>query len=198
MKTKLILWLVATMLRWTLPTPQHEAAAARYEEIAKDAVEVAFDPAEKPLFGNSIGRTQSVIVMLAIASYESGFRKDVEEGRARGDHGRSWCLMQINLGTSRVRLDGDGWAWAKEGEPGAWSGEDLAADRQKCFRMALHFARVSYRACGDLSLYTSGACSSTEKSAQFRALRAKDALRRNPIDWLDVDVLSVRSLASSL
>ena len=189
MNTRLIVWLVSAMLRWTLPEAQHEAARARYTEIAQDAVTVAFTAEESPLFKGPLGRTKTATLLLAIASYESSFRQDVEEGRKRGDHGQSWCLMQINLGRARVRLDGDGWAWAKADEEGALSGEDLAADRKACFRMALHFARVSYRACGDLSLYTSGSCSKTEKAAKYRAFRAAELLRRNPVTWVDADAL---------
>lgn len=198
MKATLILWLVSAMLRWTLPEAQHDAAKTRYAEIANDAVAVAFDPAEKPIFSGPLGRTKTAALLLSIASFESGFAKDVDEGTRRGDGGRSWCLMQVNLGSARIRVeDQETFAYSFDGKTG-WSGKDLADDRKKCFRAALRIARVSYRACGDLSVYTSGKCAKDEPKAKAREARAKARfLDLTPLTWLDSDILDPRTLASN-
>jgi hypothetical protein len=84
----IIAWTLAIMLAWAPPgrsaikeaieTP--EAGTARYEEIARDAVKVAFDPAERPLVAGPRARSQSLAVLLAVAYHESGFRRDVDLG----------------------------------------------------------------------------------------------------------------------
>jgi hypothetical protein len=198
MHSKLILWLVTAMLRWTLPEAQHEDARARYESIARDAAEVAFDSDEAPLFPGPLGRTKTAALILSIASYESAFEEDVDVGTKRGDHGRSWCLAQINLGTARVRVEDQGQRWAYSFDGVGWSGRDLVRDRKKCFRTALHMARTSLRSCGNLSVYTSGRCSKTEPQAIARYRRA--TARFGDLGqsfWLDSDIAVPGPLASN-
>lgn len=78
-----------------------EETEARYNSIAFDAMSVAYDPQEKPLFPGSRGRARTVMVILAASTFESSFRKDVDLGigkLSKGDSGKSWCLNQIQLG----------------------------------------------------------------------------------------------------
>lgn len=184
----LIAWAVGAMLQWTLPAVQHDAARERYAAIAKDAAEVAFDRDEPPVFAGPSGRVRTLALLLAVASYESDFADAVDRGEKRGDHGRSWCLMQVNLGGGRIVLDGPGWRWPKAAGEGL-TGVDLVDDRRTCFRVGLHMARASYRTCRDLSLYTSGRCRKDEPKARQREARAVAMLKRWPVPGVDADYL---------
>ena len=163
---------------------------ARYATIVRDAMSVAYDPVEPPLFNNDpIGRAKTLAVMLAIADSESGgFRRDVDFNigkLARGDGGKSWCIMQIQLsrpdqkGQTNVRigLKGDQYEYVYAKDKG-FGGEDLIANRKTCFRVALHMARESFRACGNLpveerlSIYAGGDCTSGRAASRVRVGKA--------------------------
>lgn len=196
MYSTMILWFVSLMIRWTMPDAtlgEIEGVRGRYVEIANAAVNVAFDPEEKPIFKGPLGRTKTSLLLLSIASYESHFEVDVETGKKRGDSGASWCLMQINIGNSRVKVDGDSYSYSKtEG----WSGKDLVEDRAKCFRIALHMARMSYKWCGNLSVYATGYCYKHSKAAFERENRAKVSYEKeiSTVVWKDVDVAGLLAL----
>lgn len=165
---QIITWLVAAMFAFA---PARESERARYTEIASDLAAVTFDESEAPLFAGESGRAQTAIVLASIAAHESTFRKDVEEGRARGDSGKSWCFMQLNLG-HRTTVEG-------------WTGEQLAADRKLCFRAGLHVARESFRMCSGfpiaekLGAYASGSCGKSAESRQM-VTRAVAFMKRHP------------------
>ena len=121
----LVAYLLAAMLAWVPAGVQkaHEApeeAQTRYEAIARDVAAVALDPDETSIFAGPGGRARTALVLLSVASYESYFRKDVDEGTRLGDHARSYCIEQIRVGDGTTR----------EG----WSGPDLIADRKRCVR----------------------------------------------------------------
>lgn len=180
----LIGWLLTAMLNWTdVPEVQQLNESPRLIDIAHDAVMTSFDPAEPPLFKGELGRIKTATLLLAIASYESGFRADVDSGDVRGDSGDSWCLMQVKLpGKWKVVLKGDVYGYStKEG----WSGKDLVEDRKKCFRAALHMARESLRICKNLSVYTSGKCLRNEPAATFRMRRAMSWMNESPFSGED-------------
>jgi hypothetical protein len=166
----LVAYLVAAMIGWVplhvhAPTESVDEVHARYESIARDVVTVAFDEAEAPLFSGPEGRTQTALLMLSVASYESGYRVKVDDGRVFGDHGHSYCLMQIKVGTGVTR----------EG----WTGHDLVTDRRLCFRAALHMLRSSFGACHTLpvddrlSAYASGHCFADAAISRSRVVRAR-------------------------
>ncbi len=170
-----------------------EDSISRYDEIAQAAFNVAFDPAEPPVFSGARGRSETLALMLSVAGTESGFRKDVDLGvgnHSRGDSGRSWCMMQVmlsqpNLETKktkmRVVLDGLLWKYAYDGKTG-WGGEDLVQDREKCFRVGLHMIRNSLKSCEylplskRLSVYASGSCKSV--NGQKRSREKMDTMNR--------------------
>lgn len=176
----IIAWAVSLMVSWAPPglssikdaieTP--EEGRARYHEIARAAAQVAYDPEQKPVFGGPRGRAETLALLLSIASYESGYRRDVDLGigkLARGE-GVDSCLLQVRVGAGKTR----------EG----WSHEDLVTDREKCFRAGLSLIRKSFGACRKqdlldrLSAYTRGRCIENDKLSRARigrALRAKRA-----------------------
>lgn len=134
---------------------QHDA---RYKELARDLVGVV--KREKPLPGMS--RANTLRLVLSIAFFESGFHQAVDLGlrRGRGDGGRSWCLLQLQIGEGSVPVDDE--------EMRTWKGPDLVSDRTKCFRAGLEIMRRSMSACASLparsrlSAYASGKCSEEE------------------------------------
>jgi hypothetical protein len=164
----LVTYLVAAMTSWV---PLHaqvsesaEDSAARYQSIAQDAVSVAFDESEQPLFWGPEARAETALLLLSIASFESAYRKGVDEGTVLGDHGHSYCLMQIRVGD---RTTGEG-----------WSGPDLVADRTRCFRSALHILHGSFGVCHNLpildrmSAYATGMCIQGATVSRVRIGRA--------------------------
>lgn len=195
-------WATAQMEIWE---PGNESMRSNYASIARDALRVAFDPQESPLFAGPQGRLRTFAAMMATASYESHFRQDVDTGEMRGDSGKSWCLMQIQLGNPnplthrtghRVVLRDDIWSHSFDGQTG-WGGEDLVQDRQKCFRVALHMMRASMRYCRNLplaerlSIYTSGNCHDGRAASRIRMRRAAEWLVKFPAPGDDIEVASV-------
>ena len=162
-----------------------EEAEARYNSIAYDAMSVAYDPQEKPLFSGSRGRARTVMVLLATGLYESAYRRDVDlriGGFAQGDGGKSWCMNQINLGKAdadggtpnRIIVTiGGGYKFTTKSYEG-WSGVDLVQDRQKCFHAALAIIRSSFAATSGLPLedrlkvYASGRLDRGEEASHRR------------------------------
>jgi hypothetical protein len=166
----LVTYLVAAMVAWVplhahAPLESPADAHARYESIAHDVAAVALEQSEAPLFDGPDGRAQTAVLMLSVASFESSFRKAVDDGQGRGDRGRSYCLMQIHVGDGVTR----------EG----WSGHQLVEDRTLCFRAALHILRSSFGACralpvdDRLSAYASGRCFAEATISRSRIGRAR-------------------------
>lgn len=172
-------WCTTQMASWRTPAPSfsrevpEDAAEAqsRYQDIARDAIQVAYDPEEAPLFRGEFGRAKTLALILSIADSESGYRKDVDTGVARGDHGKSWCLMQVQLAQPvrgktpiRIGLKGGRYEYFFRKSDRGFGGEDLVSNRQACFRVALHIARESFQICSRLpmadrlAIYTSGGC----------------------------------------
>ncbi|WP_437288750.1 hypothetical protein [Sorangium sp. So ce406] len=175
----LIAWAVGIMVTWAPPgtslikdaieTP--EAGRARYQEIASAAAKVAYDPESKPLFGGPRGRAETMALLLSIAYYESGYRRDVDLGLGKLSRGSGVdsCLLQVRVGAGKTR----------EG----WSHEDLVGDREKCFRAGLALIRRSFGACRKqdardrLSAYTRGRCIVNDKHSRARIGRALNVPR---------------------
>jgi hypothetical protein len=163
----IVSYLVVAMTAWVPLRVQpelKEEAMARYESIARSAADVAEDEAEEPLFAGPGGRTQTALLLLSVASMESGYRSSVDEGLRRGDDGQSFCLMQLRVGSGTTA----------EG----WSGDDLVRDRTRCFRAALHVLRGSFNVCRSLpiedrmSAYATGQCRRGEEASRARVGRA--------------------------
>lgn len=166
-------WLLAAMVTWNPPAQHREGervATERYNDIAHDVAAVALDQSEPSVFDGPQGRAQTALLIAAIASFESAYRRDVDSGQTKGDHGRSWCILQVQV-------------YGKTAE--AWTGEDLISDRKKCVRVALHRMRESFVECKGLPLvfklagYTSGTCFEDPK-AEYRTRRALSWWKTHP------------------
>lgn len=207
-------WMVSRMSSWAPPgrtyipeakeTP--EEGQKRYAEIADAALAVTFDPSESSMFPGKYGRLRTSALILSIALSESAYRKDVDLNlgkEARGDGGRSWCMVQVQLGApvdgktpKRIILTKDGFAFSSDKDVG-YGGEDLVADRQVCFRVGLHLMRRSFLACRSLPLlerlsaYTSGNCEDGHESSKTRVERAIRWMTDHPPP---LDDLAVKTL----
>jgi hypothetical protein len=154
-------WVLTAMVTWA--PPQTDTDLARYKAIAQDIETVAYDPDETPAFEGPEGRARTALILASTAYDESFFRADVDDGRARGDGGRSVCVMQV-------------WVEGKTHE--GWTAEELIEDRQKCVRAALHILRGSLAWChalsgGDrLGGYTHGRCVMPNRIGRARWTRA--------------------------
>lgn len=155
-------WIVAFISKVSFPGRKtyfthaqetREEALVRYGEIANDLLAAVYDPDVKPLFSGPLGRARTISLMLGVMFWETGFRRDVDFGlgkHARGDNGRSWCLMQINIGSGKTAS--------------GFTGEDLVKNRRACFQEGLRVIRGSFSACRRLPLehrlsaYASGSC----------------------------------------
>lgn len=187
---QLIGWLVAFMLAKApvgrthyIPEAKESAedTRARYEQIATDIAEVL--KTEPPLYKGTNGKVRTSSILLSIMFHEGGFRRDVDLGLgklARGDHGNSVCLMQINVGKgrtakwntvkNRAALPADPAEEVVEG----WTAKELLEDRQKCVRAGLRILRSSFGACSSmpqkdwLRVYASGSCQGGAKESASR------------------------------
>lgn len=182
-----------------------EEATERYESIANDVAYVVWDPQERPIFHGSRARVRTAMVLLAVITFESAFRKDVDYGvgkLSKGDGGKSWCLNQVNLGLGdnygntpyRIVVNiGGGYRFSTNQDEG-WSGQDLVEDRQKCFRAALSVLRSSFRACSSLPIehrlnqYASGHCDRGETASRIRMNLALLWMARKLPKFRDADV----------
>jgi hypothetical protein len=166
-------WLLTAMVAFSPPQAQREGEAAalvRYGEMAQDFARVALDEGEAPLFEGDNGRPETALLMAAVASYESGYRSDVDQGTVKGDHGKALCIMQVQV-------------YGKTAEN--YSRDEVMNDRAKCLRVALHRMRQSFTMCKGLKLvnrlagYTVGSCKEEEKS-EWRMLRALNYWKAHP------------------
>jgi len=150
-----------------------EESVARYQSIAHDVVAVVYDPATKPLFKGPDGRARTVSVILSIMFHESSFMKNVDYGLgkyAKGDGGRSVCMMQIKVGAGRTMPWNTVWdrpiKWNDREEEifRGYTGDELIQDRKLCISEGLKILRLSFGQCGKLPIedrlrsYASGNC----------------------------------------
>lgn len=207
-------WAVDQMVVWSPPGKSmypnaketESEGLTRYASIAEDALKIAFDPSEPPLFKGDQARYKTFALLLSVADSESGYRKDVDIGHgaaSKGDSGQSWCLEQVRLGvatngktSTRIRLiPGGGIEYT--GDKSAYGGEDLVSDRKKCFRVALHIMRMSFDQCkdqpieGKLSMYTSGFCDRGYDASARRVKKAIKWLNSNPPPSNDEYLMSI-------
>jgi hypothetical protein len=208
---KLIAWIIAFMVTTAPPgRPQYipqaketkEEAVARYESIATDIATVVIQ--EPSLFRGKEGKAKTASIIMSVIFFESSFRKDVDTGEgsmARGDGGRSACLMQLNIGSgrtlswntkkNRIAIPSDPPEEVQKG----FNATELLADRKTCILAGLRTLRMAFGACSRLPpkdwlrAYASGSCS---KGAEASALRMNLALRwyaQHRPDFKDVDLL---------
>lgn len=186
-----------------------EEGEDRYDGIASALISVVYDPSEEPIVGGKNARSKSLAILMALSWFESGFRRDVDLGLGslgRGDNGKSWCMVQVLLGLpnkdgkteKRVVLGPDGDIQIVHDKTASvgWGGEDLVADRTKCFRTGLRLLRKSFNACPGqhfddrISTYGAGQCFKEWEPSRIRVRRAKRWLAEVPPPMGDQTVIS--------
>ena len=132
----------------------------RYDEIAVAIANVATESSilESNTDADII---KKAALITAIAVTESRLDKKTQFGITRGDRGRSWCLMQMNIGKGKTA----------EG----FTGEELVNDLNKCLLTGFNAAKRSMGACQNtgaytdrLAAYTTGTCQSNEKHSRMK------------------------------
>jgi hypothetical protein len=165
---------------WTRQERKEEAQE-RYERMAQAIVRNAYNPEERPLFAGADGRARTALWMAAVAWGESSFRRDVTEGEGphgKGDHGQSFCAMQIHL-------------------PGAttyegMTGKDVLASYDSCFRAGLHKLQQVY--CADVKTQVGrwsgyrGHCTDSDPVTAYRLARMNSALSKQSAPVTDAEV----------
>jgi len=187
-------WILSFMVKKAPPgrklwyPESHETsdeAMLRYRAIADDIIHVVYDPNVKPIFTGKNGRSRTVAIMLSVMLHESSFMRHVDYGLgkyARGDLGRSWCLMQINIGTGRTskwnRVHDRAPVWGDpelDIDPGH-TGDEMIQDRKLCLLEGLKIMRQSFAVCSKLPLedrlrsYASGSCEKGSVASRARVL----------------------------
>lgn len=183
-----------------------DEAVVRYEAVAQDIVDVVYSPHVTPLFKGPNGRAQTVSVILSVMLHESSFMRHVDLGLgkyARGDHGQSWCSMQLRIGegkTMRWNIKHDrpvAWNDPKEEIFDGYTGDELIANRKLCISEGLHILRVSFGGTKGLPLddrlrvYASG---DRNKGAEASRNRMRTAMQlfaktTKTRDFTDADVM---------
>ena len=176
-------WLLEIMIQISPPRVIHtiyreeseEQIKVRYAEIAK-SISHAIET-DGALFREDTSGKRTAALILSIMKHESGLLKSVQIGKRRGDGGRSWCLMQVNIGNGPVYFGTP--------EMNKWYGKDLVTDIGKCVKVGLHALRTSVNTCSKnykgfqtITAYTAGRCLSYEKGAYNRWEYAERILRR--------------------
>lgn len=176
-------WILSAML--TIVSPEKaqvvshetlEEVKARYASMASDMAEVI--STSDPLFYGSDAEVRTAALVTSVSFFEGGFSKAVDEGKARGDGGNSWCHMQLHIGKGHVVIGTP--------EMKTWTGKDLIEDRKKCYKAGLEVLRSSMALCsrykdGDsLSAFTTGRCITNQREARHRWDFAKKILKLNP------------------
>jgi len=146
-----------------------EMHALRMQSIAEDVAAVVAENPSLP----GMSRASTTRLILSVAHFESGFQHDVDLGVGkfgRGDFGRSWCLMQIQVGAGTTGQ----LVATLPTDMREWTGRDLVTDRRKCLRTGLEMMRRSISACSALpassrlSAYATGACDETDEKGRSR------------------------------
>lgn len=189
------------------PVPETpEETKARYEAIAWDLADVVYDPMNPSLFEGEDGRSKTAAVLLSIMKHESDFRRDVDLNLgsvSRGDRGRSWCMMQINIGKGQTKpwnYTKGRFAYPKEMDSDdviqdGWTGEELIQDRRKCILTGLRIAKTSMDACKSLPLedqlrvYASGSCAKGGRASRARMKGGLSWYAKHTPTFKDADAL---------
>lgn len=202
----LVTWLLLAMASWapvqkTSGVETLAEATIRRESIVKDLLEVTFDSKEKPLFMGDNGRAYTAIWIANWLYDESNYAVLVDQGKVRGDGGRSWCLGQHNIGEGRT----PSWYYKEyrfalpTDAPGdvtpGFTGPELVKDRKNCLRATLHAFHHSLQRCSKytpvpepeklnpdvFSLYAAGYCVKGLPTIQKRQKRLLNFLKLNAV-----------------
>jgi hypothetical protein len=180
---------------------------ARYESIASDIVDVAYDDTLKPMFTGEDGRLKSALTLAGTGSMEGVYQKWVENGdcntaafQAREhevhpgheacDGGAAWSIFQIHMYRYIIK-DGEltqagilenspnpaDREWIKNHKNEIITGAQLVADRKLAARIAYYLMYNSLHTYHSLCTYSGESCSGAHPLADNRLSRGQQYLR---------------------
>lgn len=164
--TAMVTWCPLAVHNFT-HAPQ-DVADTRYHAIADDLASVVLDPNESPIFSGNDGRVKTGMLMLAIASFESGqFSAKVDADTkgavaGSGDNGIAHCLMQLHFPYASKILD-----------------------RKSCFRAGLTALHDSFKSCNSMAAYASGTCADPRGLAKLYTKRATAYYKAHPFIFIE-------------
>lgn len=153
----LAVYLYLAMSTWIAPTHKD---VDRYVSISEDIAAVAD---ESPVFAGEDGPARTGLLLASIASFESGYRADIDDLTVKGDHGASASILQI---------------WVRPGEH--------PTDRRSFIRLGVERIKESFGACRGsvladrLALYASGHCDAGLRESRHRVERALRYWKASP------------------
>ena len=161
-----------------------DMATVRYE-VASAATEVAYDPAEPPLFRGPHGRARTALRLATIDAHESG----LQPGPARSCHkdtgGEQACgVGQVHPGAYGLRLVGEKIVRCQAPADDCIDAVSLLADPVLTQRVMLHILRL-----GGLGLYTGEGATEGEASLTIREWEA-GWFKAHPLLPVDDDILT--------
>lgn len=174
----MLAWIVLFLVSVAPPVARVElegqaSYTARVKAIVETAAMVVYDPAEPRVHKGPWGLERSLMLTLAVGYHESmGFRREVDNGTIKGDHGATVCLMGIMVGRGRAE---------------GWTATQLIQDREKCLRVGYHRIRQSLSICGSgpngLAVYASGRCEYGRKVSREMSTLADRWVGKLKVAW---------------
>lgn len=180
----------------------------RYESIADDIVDVAYDDALKPLFTGEEGRLKTALMLTAMPSLEGGFHKWVDDGtcntrtfqthmQAQGkmecDGGLAWSLWQLHMYNYVIKdgmltqaqylqnsLKQEDRDWIRNHKSEIITPQQVIADRKLAVKIAYYLMYYSLHNFQTLCAYTGEHCEGPHPLADHRRNRGVDYLRAHP------------------
>lgn len=181
-------------------TESKAEVTARYQDIAEAIDLVVHDKTVDTIYDGPQADYKEAATLVSIANWESGgFQKSADDGRRRGDNGKSWCLTQQNIGNwhtndwnetqrrSWLSTDSKTDKVAK-----GWYGPELIKSHFKCMMAARRVMWESFRMCKDnpllekLNAYTSGKCTTGKFASQERMNTTLFLLKKFPVTLEEV------------
>lgn len=163
---------MSTLLTWVLAASALLAPDRSHDRLAPAIAKRV--EAEPPLFRDDADRRKTTALLVAVAFRESSLRPDVVGDHVNGKP-TSFCAYQINL------------PWGRK-TPEGWSGEELAADPDKCVAAAFRMLKESFRVCPKhpIAWYAEGpgGCKSNraQRISRDRVALAQHLLRKVPFE----------------
>lgn len=207
----LVVYIFAAMLSWVpvrnlVPYGETEDEVnVRFHSVAEDIVTVALDASEPSVFARGDGRVKTALLLAAVASFEGGFQKFVDDGSCnkRGYHadrrgdcdgGHAFTFWQLHVAGNGYILLEDGTLGSVFYSPAAVvkaaeesgsiiRGPELLADRKIAIRVAQRIMRDSLRQHGSLCAYSGESCDESagaHPKASARFDRAKAYFAAHP------------------
>jgi len=185
---------------------------ARYEATASDIVDVAFDDNNPALFRGEDGRLKTALQLAAIASFEGGFQKFVEDGDCNKPgfkiDGAGGCDGGAAFSNWQIHIWGGGYLikdneltqvqyardYAKDHPDEIIKGDNLISDHRLAAQVAYYLIRYSLRNYHTLCSYTGESCDGNHRLATQRSDRAISYLRAHPFVPPASDELAVETI----